>query len=162
MSWLYKQGSAPRKGNPHLAGISMGRDQPAPKGASKTHSHSLQVKPWRCGITFHTDTLNEQKMPCIIFSSVTTSLQSSAAGTLHAVRADPHMCLRWKGSLAALPTPSKQLSRQKNSTNSRAQVRWLHILSAFFGDYNISTPRRHPCYMDCKKNLQSKHHTITT
>lgn len=145
----------------------MGRDQSARQELPEL-THTLHVKLWRCGITFHTDTLNEQKIPRITFSSVTTSLPSSAAGTLNAVHADPHMCLRWKGSLEALLTPSKQLSRQKNSTNSRAEIRWLHVLSAFFGDYNIST-LRHPCYMDCKKQkkthkkkLQSVHHMIAT
>lgn len=36
------------------------------------------------------------------------------------------------------PAPCKQLSRQKNSTNSIAEVRWRNILSAFFWVYGIS------------------------
>lgn len=94
------------------AGTSMGSYQSARQELPEL-THTLRVKLWRCGITFHTDTLNEQKIPRITFSSVTTSLPSSAAGTLNAVHADPHMCLRWKGSLEALLTPSKQLSRQR-------------------------------------------------
>ena len=66
-------------------------------------------------------------------------------------------CAQVKSSLKALLAPWKQLSRQKNSTNSRAQVRWLNILSASFRDYSIATPS-HPCYMGCKKSAKHASH----
>lgn len=108
-------------------------------------------KPWKmwghisCGPT---KWIIENTMPYIFISDNRAS--DPAAGTLKAVHCwSPHVH-RWKSSLKALPAPCKQLSRQKNSTNSRAEVRWLNILPAAFGDYNIST-LSHPCYTGCKK-----------
>lgn len=70
-----------------------------------------------------------------------------------------HTSRRWKSSLKALLTPCKQLSRQ-NSTNSRAQVRWLNILSAFF--WTTISQHRVIHATQTAKNLQNMYHTITT
>lgn len=51
-------------------------------------------------------------------------------------------CRSWQSTgefPESAPAPCKQLSRQKNSTNSIAEVRWLNILAAFFWVYGIST-----------------------
>lgn len=58
------------------------------------------------------------------------------------------------------PAPCKQLSRQKNSTNSIAEVRWLNILAAFFWVYGISTQssvlhREHNTHQKASHNLCS-------
>lgn len=99
-----------------------------------------------------------QKTPCIIFSSMTTGPQSWQLEHSKPCTDRSSQC-REESSLKSSPAPSKQLSRQKNSTNSRVEVRWLNILSAFFWVYNISPS--HPCYLECK-TLAKRHHTICT
>lgn len=55
------------------------------------------------------------------------------------------------------PAPCKQLSRQKNSTNSTAQVRWLNILSASSG--SMVSQQSHLFYM--ARTTLTERHCIT-
>lgn len=115
-------------------------------------THTLRVRPWRRGITFHMDTLNErQKRSCITFSSVTTGLQPSAAGTLKAGYTDPTRAegerVPWK--LSSLPANNwadriPQIAEHKSDD-------WIYYQpSSGLQDLNTASSMPHRLQRICK------------
>lgn len=114
----YEQDGAASRAHPSVV-ASMGRGQLA---AATSGTHSLSM--WSLG-----DINNQQKIPCII-SSLTTG---PGPWQLEHYKQCMQILAEHRSEFPeSTPAPCKQLSRQKNSTNSTAEVRWLNILSAFF------------------------------